>query len=173
VRSKVLWQWLQSQRSSLSCILLFHMFYPWCLQCKRKPFLGNSYIFKAFSFVDPFVSNVLSFIILIIDPTFSLATFAISKAFNFVSSTVEPTLFFASPTLSWTFSVVSSIFCYTIPKNLTIAFYFNCSKIELVLKSYSFWTASYWASYFPTSSSFCGFSFDVPNVEVAWSLTWH
>jgi len=76
------------------------MFYPWCLQCKRKPFLGNSYNFKAFSFVDPFVSNVLSFIILIIDPTFSLATFAILEAFNFVSSTVEPTHIFASPTFS-------------------------------------------------------------------------
>ncbi len=123
--------------------------------------LATPTISKAFSFADLSI-----FTILIVDPTFSLASLVVSKAFCFVSSIVEPTLSFASATFSWAFSVVSSIFYYTIPKN-SATFYFNCSKIELALKSYSSWASS-----FPTSSSLCGFSFDVPKVEEVRSLTW-
>jgi hypothetical protein len=64
-------------------------------------------ILEAFSFVDPFVSNVLSFNVSIVDPTSSLATLAISRDFYFVSSIVEPTFSFVSPTFSFAFPAFS------------------------------------------------------------------
>jgi hypothetical protein len=53
---------------------------------------------KAFSFANPFISNVLSFTISIVDLTFSLAIPIISEAFSFVLSSIEATLSFVSPT---------------------------------------------------------------------------
>jgi len=69
--------------------LLFHRFcYLMCLilnLCNVDPNLSfvAPIILKAFFFVDPSISNVLYFIVSIVDPTFSLATLASSKAFYF------------------------------------------------------------------------------------------
>jgi hypothetical protein len=103
--------------------------------CNVDPNLSlvASTILEALSFANPYIPNVSSFIILIIDPTFSLATSTISKAFYFVSFTVEPTLSFVSLTYSWTILAISLIFCYTIPKKL-IVFCFNYSKMEPFMK---------------------------------------
>jgi hypothetical protein len=71
--------------------------------------LATLAISEALSFVDSFVSNVFSFIVLI-DLTFTLAALAVSEAFYFVSSIVERTFCFVSPTFFYTFSIVSPVF---------------------------------------------------------------
>ncbi len=174
--------WTCKVKGSLAVVIVFEAFsfidflisyVLFLVVCNVDPSLSlvTLVVSKTFSFANPYVSNVLSFVVSIIDPTFSLATLIISEAFYFISSIAEPTFSFAFPTFSWTFSAVSLVFCYIVPKNST-TFYFNCSKIEPTLESYSSWATSYWVSSFLASSFLCGFSYDFPKVEATQLVTW-